>query len=358
MTVMPAEHGTVALSNIETLDQAMAVCEQLAQSRLVPRRLQNDPASILLIYLNGRELNLSFAQSLRVIYAPGEGQIALRVSLMLARLREAGHDYWWEFSEDGDACTFYIKRKDSERDYSATFSLADAKAAGLVKEAANGDLVAYSPNNQPMPWMTYRSDMLFARSATRSVNRTCPEVLLGFGVIEASDPQPGTELQPEPATGQKLQATDEPPAPPADVTTGQGATSQAAAEELAALDAQGRAHTPEQVSGGEGQAPESPETAEAATPGMIKKVRDLFTEIGWNPRSHRVQIIEACTAFCRREVTSAAQLTAPEAGELIAALTIVQRSSEPVVTLEENVTLWRTDWREDDPEDYAKVLPE
>lgn len=359
MSIVPAERGTVALSSIETLDDAMAVCEQLAQSKLVPRRLQNDPASILLIYLNGRELGLSFAQSLRTIYAPGEGQVAMRVSLMLARLHEAEHEYEWEFSGEGKnyGCTFSLTRRGAAKPSVARFTVGDAITARLLKEAPNGDLVAFSDGNRALPWMLYVDDMLFARAATRGCTRACPEVLLGFSVIEASDPQPETELQPAAANGG-------PPAPSPDTSTDQGRVpgpGETVTEELAVMNAQGKAHSPEPASGDEGSpGPKSPEAQpdEPASAAAAKRVREMFTQLGWNPRSHRLQIIEACTAFCRREVTSASQLTGNEASELVAALVMTGHSSEPTVTLQENVELWRTLWRDEDPEGYTKVFPE
>lgn len=364
MTVALPEQSTVALDNIATLDDAMAVCEQLAQSKLVPKRLQNEPASILLIYLNGRELGLSFAQSLRTIYAPGEGQVAMRVSLMLAKLHDAGHEYRWEFGGEGRdyGCTFWIKRKGAANESHAKFTLTDAIGARLLKEAPDGNLVAFSPSNAPMPWMLYHDDMLFARAATRATTRACPEVLLGFGVIEATDPQPETELQPQAA------ANGGPPASPPDSTDqGVSGPGETVAEELAALDAQGKSHAPEPAAGEAGitetASPGTAQQIDQDAPGalpeaMAKKVRQLFTQLGWNPRGHRVQIIEACTAFCRRNITSASDLTPTEAGELIAALTVITRSSEPTVTLEENVQMWRSAWREADPEGYGKALPE
>jgi hypothetical protein len=85
-------------------------------------------------------------------------------------------------------------------------------------------------------------------------------------------------------------------------------------------------------------------------------VRDAFTKVGWNPRSHRAQVIEACTIFCQREVASASQLTVPEATELAAALRLMAVSDEPLVTLEEHLAAWRHDWEQNNPGTYDRVM--
>jgi hypothetical protein len=76
----------VSLDDITDLDQALRFCDVISQSGLLPA--------------------------------------AQRGRYLLARLRKAGHDYWWE--ETSDSCTFFIKRGDNPRTYSAAFTITDA----------------------------------------------------------------------------------------------------------------------------------------------------------------------------------------------------------------------------------------
>jgi hypothetical protein len=196
---------------LRTLDEAWRVAVMLSQSDFVPVQLRGKEINTLVVLLTGVELGLTPTQSLRSIYISKSGMPALYVEMMLAKVRQAGHDYDWKYPEP-DRCVFYLTRKDSAKTYETEYSLADAKIARLVSEDKYGNLVALSLQGKPLPWMLHSKDMLFARAAGRAVKRVCPEVTLGFQIAEAMDPEgppPGPGLPvPEPKP--------EGPPPPAD----------------------------------------------------------------------------------------------------------------------------------------------
>jgi hypothetical protein len=175
---------------LSDLDQAFRLAQLLAQSSMVPQALRGSPQNCLVTMLLGRELGLSWIQSIRGIYVLPSGQPGLRGALLLARIRAAGHRY--EFIESDDACEFVLKRKDEEFKISHTgkFGVEDAKAAGLVHEK-DGKLIARSNSGQPLPWESYRRDMLQWRAVARGAARGCPELIFGFDLAGVGDADGG-----------------------------------------------------------------------------------------------------------------------------------------------------------------------
>lgn len=368
----------VSLDSITDLDQAWRVAQAISQSTLVPHSLQNKPANVLLLALTGRDLGLSFAQSVRALYSPGDGQVGMRSSLMLARLHEAGHTYRWEFNKDGHGCTFWIKRNGKDPEFSASFTVDDALAAGLVTRNDSGQLVARSRDNRPKPWELYEQDLLFARAASRTVNRAAPEVTLGMEVLGPEVPQ-REEVQLQPGPGREEPAGFVQPADEA---------SPQVAAELAGMDAQGlqqglgaqpaageAAPTPAPPPPAPSGAPPAATTGRAgtarppagdghprATQAQMKAVTDRFGELGWDARKEegRLQILVACTMWCRRHIGSAADLSGREATGLANALSKVMRTNAEdhyLVALGEAVEAWARNWEESDPDSYEREFP-
>ena len=204
VATQPAQAVPVDLNDpLADLDQAFRLAKMLAQSSMVPQALRGNPQNCLITMLLGRELGLSWIQSIRGIYVLPSGQPGLRGTLLLARIRAAGHRY--EFIESDDACEFVVTRKDEEFKirYTGKFTLADAQAAGLVREH-DGKLVARSRNGDPLPWELYRRDMLQWRAVARGAARGCPELIFGFDLAGIGDgEQDGTvtaEVVPVPAS--------------------------------------------------------------------------------------------------------------------------------------------------------------
>ena len=370
MTIAPHEASrppTVNLENITDLDQAMRVCEYLALSDIVPQSLRGKAANVFVVYLTGRELGLSFAQALRSVYVPAGGQPQLRGSLLLAKIREAGHKYRWDYGEDGNSCTFWIKR-DGEDEVHESFSLDDALLAGLVRKAANGDIIALSQGNRPLPWMQYRHDMLFWRAVARCANRVVPEIILGFDIAGSGEVQQQEAHLLQPAgPGQQPAETGQPASPP----PAEGAD----AAELAGLDALGGGAAPPQgdePAAGEPE-PASPppatprhrQPAEAiagdgnprATKAAQAKVSDAFAALGWVIPASKQEILNACTVFCKRRIIGADRLSNKEATELAAQLGRIFRANKKdhhLIALSDAIDGWEHDWEEADPDAYER----
>lgn len=202
MAVQPGQAVPVDLNDpLADLDQAFRLAKMLAQSSMVPQALRGSPQNCLVTMLLGRELGLSWIQAIRGIYVLPSGQPGLRGTLLLARIRSAGHRY--EFIETEDSCEFVVTRKDEEFKirYTGKFTLADAQAAGLVREH-DGRLVARSRSGEPLPWELYRKDMLQWRAVARGAARGCPELIFGFDLAGIGDGEDGgtvtAEVIPQP----------------------------------------------------------------------------------------------------------------------------------------------------------------
>lgn len=193
------------------LDEAMRLADVLSKSTLVPRALQGKPANVLQVILTGQALDLHWTEAIRVIYSPGEGQIGMRGQFLLSRLRQRGHTYKEKYNEDGTACTFFLKRGDTEEEFQSTFSIEDAIQGGLLKRADDGKLIALSREGKPLPWMSWTRRMLRWRAVSECVSFGAPEVSLGFEIEGAEAPAEAkaeVQLKPGSAAEAVAQAQD------------------------------------------------------------------------------------------------------------------------------------------------------
>lgn len=353
------------------LDEAIRLADQLSRSDLVPGSLRGRPANILHVLMAGQTLGLDWPTSLRVIFSPGPGQIGLRGQFLLAKLREAGHDYEWEEAED--SCTFIIHRdyksKPAGRTYKAMFALEDAVAAGLAQRKPDGTVVALSRDGKPLPWQAYRKNMLFWRSVALCINRAAPEVGLGFEIQGAEgprDPEPEVQLVPQ---GTAPQA----PAPPAAGEAAPGGEAAQARARLEALNAEmGGGAEPQPGPDPEPQpedlpapaAPERPRVPERSKVVRLEaRLATQFTELGWDPGTeHRAEILKACSMFAQRPVTTVRDLTEDEMEILSTELNTIidkQPAAAYEAILSERVEAFSETWFEADEESheaYARTL--
>lgn len=345
---------TASLDQVTTLADALELCDVIAQTDLVPRALQGRPANILLVMMMGKEIGLSLAQAVREIYCPPGGMPQMRGRLLLARLRQAGHDYTWEEGGEGAGayCEFTVIRGDNKREYRARFSVEDAMAAGLVTEK-DGRLVALSREGRPLPWMAYRQDMLFWRAVARAVMRAAPEVAMGFDLMEAAPLPEDASAAPAGPLGGMV------PAAAAAAGTGPPALAAPpgpgdAAAELAELDEQGRAWQPD-AGARDGEAPDGEAPASRQ---QQRELSEAFAAAGWDPKRHRGTILAACTAYCGRALQSAKDLTSREAAGMLTEMRKMINDGPddalPVI-MADKAEAWRQRLRDSDP-DAAEAL--
>lgn len=127
-----------------------------------------DQAGVMMIMLSARELGIPPCQALNggINIINGKAEISAR--MMSALVRKAGHEI--KIIEISDtSCTLSGKRADTGETQEASFTLADAQKAGLVK-----------PNGG---WTKFPKDMCFARALSRLSRQLFSDVI-GIGYVE------------------------------------------------------------------------------------------------------------------------------------------------------------------------------
>jgi hypothetical protein len=172
---LPAIRPTTALS-IPSEHEMMVyhtMAEQAVSSKMY--RGIGEKAGVMMIMLSARELGIPPMQALNggINIINGKAEISAR--MMSALIRKAGHEIKIKESSD-TSCTLVGRRIDSGESEEATFTVADAQKAGLVK-----------PNGG---WVKCPKDMCFARSLSRLARQLFSDVIgIGYveGEIKASD---------------------------------------------------------------------------------------------------------------------------------------------------------------------------
>jgi hypothetical protein len=148
-------------------------------------------AGILSIMLMARELGLPPMQSIMGGMNIIQGKVEISPRMMNTMIRKAGHKL--EILESTEQlCKIKGTRNDTKEEYMASFSIDDAKRAGLVRGGGG--------------WEKYASDMLFARCISRLARRLFADVISTAyveGEIDRDDDKP------EPVKVQEVQKAEE-----------------------------------------------------------------------------------------------------------------------------------------------------
>jgi hypothetical protein len=139
----------------------------------------------------GRELGLPPVASMMGVNVI-QGRVSLSAQLMLACAKRAGYGY--DVHEADGWCSIdWYRAADGKLLGKSSFSMDEAKEAGLVKQGGN--------------WTKYPSDMLFWRAASRGVRRFCPDATSGMAVYAPDEL--GVEVDPEDSAPSPIQGSRE-----------------------------------------------------------------------------------------------------------------------------------------------------
>ncbi len=122
------------------------------------------PAGIMAIMLSARELGIGPMKALNGGLFIVKGKVELSAMLMSGLIRRAGHSIQIQ-SESADECVLVGQRCDSKDTMTVSFTLEEAKRAGLVKPGSG--------------WMTWPRDMMYARALSRLSRRLFADVIGG-----------------------------------------------------------------------------------------------------------------------------------------------------------------------------------
>lgn len=152
----------------QSLDEALRFADTLAQSNIVPKDFQGNPGNILVAIQWGMELGLQPMQAMQNI-AVINGRPALWGDAVIALVRGSPLcEYIYE-TDDGETATCRVKRR-GEEEQVRTFSMADAKMAGLAGKQG--------------PWSQHPKRMRQMRARAFALRDVFPDVLRGMPVAE------------------------------------------------------------------------------------------------------------------------------------------------------------------------------
>jgi len=274
---------------LDLSNPALELANQIAGTDFVPKQLQNNPAAITAAILYGDEVGLGPMQSLAKI-AVINGRPTLAAEAQRALILAAGHDLWVEEST-ATKCTIAGRRKDSDATSRMTWTMDDARRAGLA--------------NKP-PWKMYPRQMLMARASAELARAVFPDAIGGLAATE--------ELDEEHESVNGKSAVTPAPEPTAKRTRKRAnVTAPATTPERPAPTAPEPLPVP-----GDLEPAAAPDAEEMITDPQRKKLHALFNEKEITNRDERLSY---CGAVIGREVPSSTDLKKNEASKIIEQLT-------------------------------------
>lgn len=193
-----AELARVPLGKpLETLEEAVLYGRSLAMAGLLPDSLRDRQtqqikvADVVLILCMGTELGMSPMQAINGIYVV-KGRPMLSGQVWATRVRQAGHRLtvtmeYHPTSKRPLSATATIIRGDDKTVHDLTFSVWDARNAGLCQVNDEAAVRSRSRTDEPQPWEKYTATMLRYRAISHCSRYACPEVIFGTMGIEGEE---------------------------------------------------------------------------------------------------------------------------------------------------------------------------
>ena len=158
---------------LSTMSDALAFAEMVSKTEFAPKDFKGKPEACLLAIQHGAEIGLSPMQSLQSI-AVVNGRPTIYGDAALAVCLASPVCEWVTESVDGDGekmtATCSAQRRGYPKPITSTFSVADAKAAGLWAKGG--------------PWSQYPKRMLAMRARGFALRNAFADVLRGLVTAE------------------------------------------------------------------------------------------------------------------------------------------------------------------------------
>lgn len=143
------------------------VAEQAITSKMYASNFK-DKSAVMMIMLAARELGVPPMQALNGGLNIIQGKVEISARMMNALIRKSGHQITIKETSDTH-CILVGKRCDTGETQSASFTVAEAHKAGLVKPGGG--------------WIKWPKDMCFARALSRIARQLFSDVI-GIGYVE------------------------------------------------------------------------------------------------------------------------------------------------------------------------------
>lgn len=158
----------------KSLDEARGLATTISKASLLPEALRGKEADVLMTIMTGAELGLGPMQSIRAIdVIKGKPTLKAEAMVALVRRRRDVCEYLVIRRTDATACAIETKRVGDPVATTMSFTIDDAKAAGLL-----------SNDN----WKRFPSAMLRARCSSAICKAVYSDLVLGLYDAEELDP--------------------------------------------------------------------------------------------------------------------------------------------------------------------------
>lgn len=183
ITIQNAQRGEL-LPAPKSTAEAMELAKTLASSQLIPKAFQQRPGDVFVAMMWSHSLGIPIVQGLQGI-AVINGKPSLYGDALLAVCMGSGQmtDIEETFTGNADnlTATCKVTRRGKPTPVVSTFSIADARAAGLL--------------GKPGPWKQYTRRMLKMRARAFALRDAFPDVLSGIASAEEMQDVEGTATE-------------------------------------------------------------------------------------------------------------------------------------------------------------------
>lgn len=183
ITIQNAQRGEL-LPAPKSTAEAMELAKTLASSQLIPKAFQQRPGDVFVAMMWSHSLGIPIVQGLQGI-AVINGKPSLYGDALLAVCMGSGQMADIEETVTGSAdnltATCKVTRRGKPTPVVSTFSIADARAAGLLGKTG--------------PWKQYTSRMLKMRARAFALRDAFPDVLSGIASAEEMQDVEGTATE-------------------------------------------------------------------------------------------------------------------------------------------------------------------
>ena len=152
-----------AQQRVTLLRTYVDLAARLCGTEFVPKGLRGKPAAVLACMLTGQEMGIGPMQALTHIHVV-DGRPTQSAELMRAQILRAGHRFSIR-EKSNTKVTVYGQRSDTGEELAITWTMEDAKTAGLIKDGS--------------AWKHYPRAMLMARATSELARDLFADVLGG-----------------------------------------------------------------------------------------------------------------------------------------------------------------------------------
>jgi len=146
--------------SLKEIENTQKMCSQLMKT---PHYAKMGELGIFTILQKARSVGLNPLDALNGAMYFVNGKVELSANTMNYMIRAKGHSITKDPKSNHEICILHGKRADNGDTWTASFSIKEAKAAGIYKNT----------------WEKYPEDMLFARALTRLARQLFPDVIKG-----------------------------------------------------------------------------------------------------------------------------------------------------------------------------------